>query len=194
MTEAGKTPRRWSESTRASLLEAGLAAFGEQPFDELSEDAIARRANLTRGALQYQYGSKKGLFSAVFDYVLAQTAELLADQTMDRAHSVAELAEGVGVLMDLAVEPGRRRLLFVEGPVVLGWDDWRSRLRGAFEPLLCHALGHWVSEGLIGQGEVAGYAEVILGAGVQAALAQSAGDAEPRQALESMIRRLASRA
>lgn len=191
MPKADRAPRRWSDATRASLLEAGIAAFGEHGFDALSEDAIAHKANLTRGALQYQFGSKKGLFAAAFAHVLSDTAQLIADQTMERAHSVAELGEGVGVLMDLALDPGRRRLLFVEAPVVLGWTAWRDGLRGAFEPLLHHALGHWVSGGLISEDEVSGYAEVILGAGVQAALAQSAGDPEPRRALESMIRRLA---
>ena len=59
--------------------------------------------------------------------------------------------------------------------------------------MLHHALGHWVSEGLLNEAEVAGYAEVLLGAGVQAALAQSAGDPAPRTALEAMIARLAAR-
>ena len=194
MVTPEKPPRRWSDATRASLLTAGIAAFGEYGFDELSEDAIARRADLTRGALQYQFGGKKGLFAAAFAHVLQDTAQRLADQTMERAHSVAELGEGVGVFMDLALDPGRRRLLFVEAPVVLGWNDWRAGLREAFEPLLRHALGHWVAEGLLADHEVAGYAEVLLGAGVQAALAQSAGDPEPRRALEAMIARLARRA
>ncbi|WP_312162610.1 TetR/AcrR family transcriptional regulator [Phenylobacterium sp.] len=188
-----RAPRRWSDATRASLLEAGIAAFGEHGFDALSEDAIARRADLTRGALQYQFGGKKGLFAAAFDHVLQETARLIADQTMERAHSVAELGEGVGVLMDLALDPRRRRLLFVEAPVVLGWNDWREGLRRAFEPLLHHALGHWVEGGLISEHEVAGHAEVLLGAGVQAALAQGAGDPRPRAALEAMIARLAAR-
>jgi AcrR family transcriptional regulator len=191
MPKPDKAPRRWSDATRASLLHAGVAAFGEHGFDALSEEAIARQANLTRGALQYQFGSKRGLFAAAFAHVLTETAQLIADQTMERAHSVAELGEGVGVLMDLALDPPRRRLLFVEAPIVLGWNDWRAGLRGAFEPLLHHALGHWASSGLIAEAEIPGYAEVILGAGVQAALAQSAGDPQPRQALEAMIARLA---
>lgn len=186
-----KPPRRWSDDTRARLLQAGVEAFGEHGFDSLSEDAIARRADLTRGALQYQFGSKKGLFEAALDQALRETAGLLSDQTMERAHSIAELWEGVGVLMDLALDDRRRRLMFIDAPAVLGWSVWRERLKGAFEPLLHHALGHWVEAGLIAEHEVAGYSEVILGAGLQAALAQSAGDPKPRQALEAMIRRLA---
>ena len=193
MAKSDRAPRRWSDATHASLIAAGLEAFGEQGFEALSEDAIARRVDLTRGAIQYQFGGKRGLFAAVFREILTQTARDLYDQTMERAHSVAELGEGVGVFMDLALDERRRRLLFVEAPVVLGWDDWRAGLRGAFEPLLHHALGHWVSEGLLREEEVPGYAEVLLGAGVQAALAQSAGDPAPRKALEAMIARLAAR-
>jgi len=193
MSSSAKPPRRWSDATRDVLLAAAVEAFGEEGFDALSEDAIAGRAGLTRGAIQYQFRSKRGLFAAAFGEVLASTAELVAEKTMQRAHSVAELGQGVGVLMDLALEPARRRLLFVDGPVVLGWNAWREALRGAFEPLLHHALGHWVSEGLLGKDEVAGYAEVLLGAGVQAALAQGAGDLQPRRALAAMIARLAAR-
>jgi len=75
---------------------------------------------------------------------------------------------------------------------VLGWEAWRERLNRAFEPLLHHALGHWVEAGLIAEDEVAGWSEVILSAGLQAALAQAAGDGRPREALEAMIRRLAA--
>ncbi len=193
MSKTDRAPRRWSDATHASLIEAGIAAFGEHGFEALSEDAIARRAGLTRGAIQYQFGGKRGLFAAVFRHILTQTARDLSDQTMERAHSVAELGEGVGVFMDLALDPSRGRLLFVEAPVVLGWEDWRAGLREAFAPLLHHALGHWVSEGLLNEADVAGYAEVLLGARVQAALAQSAGDPAPRAALEAMIARLAAR-
>lgn len=187
-----KKPRRWSDGTRARLLQAGLEAFGEEGFDASSEDAIARRADLTRGALQYQFGSKKGLFEAALDHALQETAGLLSDQTMERAHSIAELWEGVGVMMDLALDARRRRLMFVDAPAVLGWEAWRERLNRAFEPLLHHALGHWVEAGLIAEDEVAGWSEVILSAGLQAALAQAAGDGRPREALEAMIRRLAA--
>jgi Transcriptional regulator len=187
-----KKPRRWSDGTRARLLQAGLEAFGEEGFDALSEDAISRRADLTRGALQYQFGSKKGLFEAALDHALQETASLLSDQTMERAHSIAELWEGVGVMMDLALDARRRRLMFVDAPAVLGWEAWRERLNRAFEPLLHHALGHWVEAGLIAEDEVAGWSEVILSAGLQAALAQAAGDGRPREALEAMIRRLAA--
>ena len=106
MSKTDRAPRRWSDATHASLIEAGIAAFGEHGFEALSEDAIARRAGLTRGAIQYQFGGKRGLFSAVFRHILAQTARALSDQTMERAHSVAELGEGVGVFMDLALDLG----------------------------------------------------------------------------------------
>lgn len=188
-----KTPRRWSDETHARLLQAGIEAFGAHGFDALSEDAIARRADLTRGALQYQFGGKRGLFEAALDHVLGETQALLSDRTMERAHSIAELWEGVGVMMDLALDDHRRRLMFVDAPAVLGWSAWRERLNTAFQPLLHHALGHWVEAGLITEADVPGYSEVILSAGLQAALAQSAGDPRPREALIAMIRRLAGR-
>jgi AcrR family transcriptional regulator len=180
-----KTPRRWSDETHARLLRAGIEAFGAHGFEALSEDA--------RGALQYQFGGKRGLFEAALDHVLGETQALLSDRTMERAHSIAELWEGVGVMMDLALDDHRRRLMFVDAPAVLGWSAWRERLNTAFEPLLHHALGHWVEAGLITEADVPGYSEVILSAGLQAALAQSAGDSRPREALVAMIQRLAGR-
>lgn len=191
MTEPPKPRRRqWSEGTRSTLLEAGARAFAEQGFDQLTEDGIARTVGLTRGALQYQFGDKRGLFTEVFARMLGDLVVLVSDQTMEKAHSVAEVGAGMELFFTLSTEPERRRVLLVDGPAVLGWDPWRIALRTAFAPLLHHAFGHWAQAGLIGEDEIAGHAELILGASVHAALADDAGDPAPRRALEAMLRRL----
>lgn len=193
MTEAPKPRRRqWSESTRATLLEAGARAFAEQGFDQLTEDGVARTVGLTRGALQYQFGDKRGLFAEVFARMLSDLVLLVSDQTMEKAHSVAEVGAGMELFFALATQPARRRVLLVDGPAVLGWDQWRIALRTAFAPLLHHALGHWAQAGLIGKNEIPGHAELILGASVHAALADDAGDPAPKQALQAMLRRLSA--
>jgi len=187
-----KPRRQWSAATRATLLDAGIAAFAQHGFDGVTEDAIARTVGLTRGALQYQFGDKRGLFAEVFRRALADLGSKLSDQTMEISHSVHELGAGIDLFMGLASDERWRRLLLTDGPAVLGWDAWRVELRTAFAPLLHHALGHWAEAGLIAPEEVAGHAELILGAAVHAALADAAADPGPRAALDAILRRLST--
>ncbi len=106
--------------TTENLISVARTAFAEQGFSAVSLDAVASEAGVTRGALHHHFTNKAGLFEAVFRQVDAElTAEVtaVADQF---AEHWAGFRAAFHAYLDLAQQPHRRRILFQDGPAVLG--------------------------------------------------------------------------
>jgi AcrR family transcriptional regulator len=54
-------------ATRARVIEAARAVFAEDGFHRAPIDEVARRADVSRATVYYQFGSKLGLIEAVLD-------------------------------------------------------------------------------------------------------------------------------
>ena len=63
----GRQPRADGESTRARILQAATECILEQGYYQTSSNDIARRAGVTWGALQYQFGSREALLLEVLN-------------------------------------------------------------------------------------------------------------------------------
>jgi AcrR family transcriptional regulator len=57
------------ERSRQRVLEAAYGLWLREPYDEVTLDAIAEEAGVTRQTVHRQFGSKDELFSAVIDWV-----------------------------------------------------------------------------------------------------------------------------
>ena len=68
--EAGVT------QTRSRILDAAHALLAEAAFHDVSLEAVARRADVSRKTVYYQFGSKRGLLEAVVTDI-EQRAELV---------------------------------------------------------------------------------------------------------------------
>lgn len=106
--------------TRAKLIAAGRHAFGTVGYAGSSMDDFTAGAGLTRGALYHHFGDKKGLLQAVIQEI---DAEMTA-----RLHRISEaapnrwlgfVAECVAYI-EMALEPEIQRIMFRDGPAVLG--------------------------------------------------------------------------
>jgi AcrR family transcriptional regulator len=109
-----------AEQTAARLIATARRAFAEQGFAQVSLDALAAEAGVTRGALHHHFTNKAGLFEAVFRAVDREIcAELdrvyAADPDPWRAFQACYHA-----YLDLALAPDRARILFQDAPAVMG--------------------------------------------------------------------------
>lgn len=150
------------EHTMNSLISISRALFAEAGFANVSMEEIVGRAGVTRGALYHHFGSKEGLFRAVLDGVQGDVAEKV-DQAASRHTSLwDQLTEGCRAFLEASTEPSIQRILLVDAPSVLGWNDWRDsdaansgRLledliaalieQGILRPLSASALTHLLS-------------------------------------------------
>jgi AcrR family transcriptional regulator len=79
--ERGQAAR--SAETRRRLLEAAVEVFAEEGFRSATLQEIARRAEANIASTGYHFGSKEGLYAAVFEYAEQQTALLHPPLTED---------------------------------------------------------------------------------------------------------------
>jgi len=61
-----------AHETRVRILEAARQILAEEPDGALSMDAIARRADVSRLTIYYQFNSRPGLLEALYDYLASR--------------------------------------------------------------------------------------------------------------------------
>jgi AcrR family transcriptional regulator len=100
---------------------AATALFTGNGFAATSTTAIVRRAQVTRGALYHHFADKEELFRAAYEAVEEDIFERCRTAAAGR-EGVTALKAGIGAYLDACLEPAVRRILLIEGPLVLGWD------------------------------------------------------------------------
>jgi len=73
-----RTQAERTAETRARIVEACIACIGELGFQRTTATEITRRAGVTWGAVQHQFGDKDGILRAVLEDSFARFAERLA--------------------------------------------------------------------------------------------------------------------
>ncbi len=137
------TNRRSQEERRAEtrgvLIAAARTLFAEKGFAETSTPEIVSAAGVTRGALYHHFADKTALFAAVVEQEHAQVATGIeqAGDTMP-TDPVAALLAGSEAFFSAMSDPGRRRILLVDAPAVLGRDALdQIDARHGLETLVC---------------------------------------------------------
>lgn len=139
-----------SALTRRALLDAAHELFATQGYLATSALAIARRAKRTEGALQYHFADKATLFRAV--YTEQQRAFVDAITARIQAAEGAPLWERVIVttcdaFVEQAADPSGRRVLYLDGPAVLGHPTIQQI--GPGQALIRQTLELLIDEGVI---------------------------------------------
>ncbi|WP_337004531.1 MULTISPECIES: TetR/AcrR family transcriptional regulator [unclassified Microbacterium] len=114
--DAAETARR--------VLETATAHFAEHGYAAASIDEIAHAAGVTRGAVYHHYDSKPRLFAAVAAAQQHQIAEAIIAATADSSDDTA-LRDGSHAFLDAITHGVASRILLIDGPAALGWEQWR---------------------------------------------------------------------
>ncbi len=181
-----------SAATREALIAAARRLFAAQGFADVSTDAIAAEAGVTRGALYHQFADKIALFDAVLDAVEAEIAARLAEESAAVSDPVEGMRQAVRAWLEICVEPETRRIALVDGPSVLGWARWREVcLRHVFG-LVQAALIQGMDMGRIRPQPVRPLAHVLMGASDEAALyvAEAADRTRARAEMTEVLNKL----
>jgi len=109
-----------AELTALRLVATARAAFAAQGFAQVSLDALAAEAGVTRGALHHHFQNKAGLFEAVFRAVDAEIGTELDSLYEAQPDPWRGLVACYHAYLDLALRPDRARILFRDAPSVMG--------------------------------------------------------------------------
>ncbi len=119
-----------AEKTRSLLIDTACARFAADGYAATSTPAIVEEAGVSRGSLYHHYRDKAALFQAVVEREYAQVAEAIeaaaGARMAETSDSVAILAAGGDAFLDAMRDPGRRRILLIDGPAVLGPETMRE--------------------------------------------------------------------
>jgi len=154
--EHGRRRRTDGAATRARVLDAAVASILEKGYYRTSSNEIARRAGVTWGTLQHQFGSRELLLLEVLNQRWHDlqnemaTAEVRGTTLEERLHSVLDvLATHYGepaqlaslqILLDLSRDPD------VSRATKRAIDEHGARLIEAWQPLFEQALGEAASD------------------------------------------------
>ena len=178
MPKAERTvPTRKAEQSRETqdrLIKAAKALFTTKGYAGTAMEDLVAKAGMTRGALYHQYQDKRDLFRAVFEAVETELGQRLAVAVGGETDPWQMLRAGARAFLASATDPSIRRIVLIDGPAVLGWEEWRridaqhslGMVRAIFEVNM--------AAGNIAEQPIEPLAHLIVGALNEAALAVAA--------------------
>jgi AcrR family transcriptional regulator len=182
-----------SAATRAKLLKVARRLFAKHGYSGVGTEEVVKRAGVTRGALYHQFEDKKDLFRAVFEQLQEELFQKVVARGATESDPVEELKAGARYWLELCLEPEVQRIVLLDAPAVLGWEEWRE-VGGRWGIQLVEAgLTGAMEAGAIERLPVSPLAHVLMGALDEAALYITEADdkvtagAEMTQVLERVI-------
>lgn len=121
-------PRRTAQDaarTREAVLAAAKIAFTERGYAGASTAVIARGAGVTEGALFHHFASKALLFREVF-VALEDELNRHAQAASREGEPMAAFLAGCRASLEFCRRPDFRRIVMIDGPIVLGDAGWRE--------------------------------------------------------------------
>lgn len=112
-----------AEATRQALVAAACERFTTQGYAGTSLDDIAAAVGTTKGAIYHHFRDKRALFAAVYELLSQELIGAIA-QSEEMAQATVEAA--LHAFVHRAGQPRFQRVLFKDGPVVLGAQECRA--------------------------------------------------------------------
>ena len=130
------------------MLDVARELFATQGYKATLTEEIVRRVGASRGMLYHHFRDKAALFAAVHleqRIALAHTISerIQVTETTPRQQGMLTVCQA---FIDGAVDPRVQRILFVDGPAVLGQQALRDHkpalllLQQVFEPLMAEGV------------------------------------------------------
>ncbi len=183
-------------ATRGQLIEVATGLFAEYGYEGTSIEAVLTAAGVSRGALYHHFAGKEALFTAVLEAVSERITAELTEVISGCTNPVDAMRTGALGWIDLAGDPVIQRIMLVDAPSVLGWEQWRAMDEGRTLGATRDMLQAVSDTGRLPQEFVDPFAPMILAALDEAAMIIArASDsrtavAEWRQAVEEFLARL----
>lgn len=169
-------PRRTvadAAETRSRILREARRLFTAQGYGASTAREIAAAAGVTVGALFHHFDSKAALFRAVFEQMVLElnevaTAEFLKTPSDDPLEA---MVNSLRVAVSFAVEPAFYRTITIDGPVVLGADEWATIYSRMGQQNFAAGIEMLKAKGIIADQPAMPLAVLLLGAANNAGFA-----------------------
>jgi AcrR family transcriptional regulator len=109
-----------SEATRIALVDSAVVLFTIHGYAGTSVEAVAARAQVTKGALYHHFRGKRGMFEAAFIAVEQDAAARLDKLVADDGSPWDRAIRRVVNYLHHCLDPSYQRIVIQEGPMVMG--------------------------------------------------------------------------
>jgi AcrR family transcriptional regulator len=112
--------------TRQSIIDVAEELFTEHGFAGVTTHAIATAAGVTDGAIFHYFRSKKDLFGEIATRLHTDIHKAIYRAGLDAPDPIKGFIAGARKSMEVTQLPHNQRIVFIEGPVILGTEKWRQ--------------------------------------------------------------------
>lgn len=119
-------------TTKDDLIRVARSLFTAQGYAATSLDAVVAGAAVTKGALYHHFEGKQDLFRAVHATVEADAVRRIGAAADEEPDPWAAAWAGFRAFLEVAREPGYRRLIIQDGPAVLGVAHTQASSRSTY--------------------------------------------------------------
>jgi AcrR family transcriptional regulator len=186
------------EATRAQLITIATRLFAEHGYEGTSIEAVLREAGVSRGSLYHHFAGKEALYEAVVEDVETKVGMQTLAAAGDATGPVDALRKGFIEWIRLASDPVVQRILLIDAPSVLGWQEWRAMEERHALGLIRSVLQEIADQGDLRPELVGTLAHVLLASVNEVALLvaraddQGAAMKDGADAIDELLRRLLS--
>jgi AcrR family transcriptional regulator len=153
-----------TDATRRALVAAARSLFGARGYAAVGTEEIVGAAGVTRGALYHHFRDKRDLFRAVFIESETDFVRRVGEQVAGVTDPFGLLIAALEATLDACTDRELARIAFLDGPAVLGFEDWRGIVDGYSLGLLTAMLGQAMEAGALRPAPVDPLAHLVSGA------------------------------
>jgi AcrR family transcriptional regulator len=186
------------EATRAQLVAIATRLFADHGYEGTSIEAVLKEAGVSRGSLYHHFAGKEALYEAVVEDVETKVGMQTLAAAGDATGPVDALRKGFIEWIRLASDPVVQRILLIDAPSVLGWQEWRAMEERHALGLIRAVLQEVANQGNMRPELVGTLAHVLLASVNEVALLvarsddQEAAMKDGADAIDELLRRLLS--
>lgn len=166
--------------------------FGSLGFAGVLTDSLVSELGLSRGALYHHFRTKEELFAAVLEDVEAELVNHVLASGLRETDPWAQLRAALDAYLELCIDPVFARIIFVDGPAVLGLDAWYEMDERYAFAYIVEMVQRLVDEEMIDRVPVVPLADVVFGGLIRAgmSIARSTDPAATRAEMGELLDRL----
>ncbi|HZE32022.1 MAG TPA: TetR/AcrR family transcriptional regulator [Actinoallomurus sp.] len=177
-----RTQAERSDATSSRLVSAARELFGRDGYAATSIEAIAAAAGMTKGAVYHHFGNKATLFRLAFIHEQQQISATLERAAAEEPDSWSALLRGCRTFLGHCLNPEFRRIVLLDGPAVLGWEEVREIEYAHTLRVLTEGIRAAAADGNVIDGDLTARSQLIFGALCEAGMLLARSD-DPATAL-----------
>lgn len=181
-------PRRTAaeaEETRRQIIAVARHAFASKGYAEASTSEIVAEAGVTRGALYHHFRDKADLFRSVFFEVERDLNDTVVKAAADETDPRALFRAGCRAALTAMSDPDYHQIAVIDGPAVLGWDEWHRIDRATGQRSMLYGLSSLAEAGLVDVKPTPALVVGLFGALTHLGLAHVQGELTIDEALDA---------